>query len=907
MNMRLRPKLIALFLLSSLLPLVLTGWMTARWLSDMANETARTRASTILEIKKNRLEQYFARYRTDMETLTNGTQTLLSQQVQKLETVRDLYGQTVQHQFQEWTRETEAFAATEQLAKNLLSIDWVFRDGGEKITGERWPVLAATMTPSLNRFREKQGFDNVYLISAQGNVVLSGTPDPLLGKNLGKSPLKESSLGKLFTAALTKSNFQGFAPATYLDNGMTAWIGTPIHRDGNPDGRVIGVLAARFAPALLARITIPLGEADKNIHLYLVEPTHPTGTETGPAKTESTAATSAGSANFAHDKGVGARKGMDGQPMFSAWAPLSIAPWAGPSDPPWTIVAEQSLAQIFLTDAKQAIPFYKKQMDQSGYYDFFLIQPDGDIFFSATRQADFGTNLIHGPYAETNLGKLVRQVLAKPAFGLTDFAPYPPSNNEPAAFMAQPLLQDGALKLVVALQLPLETLTTLMQHRDGLESDGDAYLVGPDQRMRTDSIRDPQNHSVLASFANKGTDNTIHSEAVQAALAGKSDLLIGKNWSGKPVFTAFAPVQPGNDATWALVTETPILQGILPLHLLPAPVWLAALVSLLGCAGIGWMTANGLRQTLFRCVEPLQGMHGGQVSPSTMSRRTDEFGLVAREIQSIAERWQQVAQRLRTSGSQVVVMGSELSGLVQRAIADHSRDRTLVDWETGESATQEIAARIQQHLKQIQAMEQLLGRIDHTVLQGKNTLEQATTSAKAIADQTALFAETAQQINQLSMKAAFEVTTAGSEGKGVKRTGTVVMEIRKLAERGRIFADEIGELSLGMTYTVENARAILGSVASALQESAALMQGMVLADSAQHGQMVHIHGMTQELKGRIQSHATVLHQLTPVAEALAQQVSLLQGDLAFFNRGKGTPQSAAVSEAEMLAEGAMES
>ncbi|MBF0160732.1 MAG: methyl-accepting chemotaxis protein [Magnetococcales bacterium] len=886
----------ALFLLVSILPLALTGWITARWLGDVANETARSRASTILEIKKNRLEHYFSRYRADMEALTNGTQVLYNQRVQRLAVLRDLYGKAVQQQFQSWSHELELFAGIEQQAKNMATIDWVFRDGGEKITTERWPVLSANMAPSLNRFREKQGFDNLYFISAQGNVVLSALPDPLLGKNVGRGSLKECGLGKLFPHALGKSSAQGLAPCADLDNKLTAWMGTPIHKEGNAEGKIIGVLAARFSHTLLEKIPFTLEEGEKSVRLYLIGPDRRQYAGSDPNLTQEVLTAPGVLAALANEQGAGAQKGITGQAVFSAWAPIAMASFAAPQEAPWAVVAEQNMAHAFATDAKQAVPFYKKQMDQSGYYDFFLIQPDGEVFFSAARQADFGTNLIHGPYAATNFGKLFRQVLEKQSFALTDFEAYPPSNNEPAAFMAQPLLREGAVKMVVALQLPLETLTTLMQHRDGLEVDGDAYLVGPDKRLRSDSLRDPKQHSVLASFAGTVADNGVDSAAVQAALEGKTDLTVGQNWSGFPVFVAYSPLSWGGDTTWALLTEIPLIRGALPLHLLPRSVRWTAVGSLLFCLAVAWLAVSHLRRTLFQCVEPLQQMHGGKMTPSEVGKRTDEFGRVAREIQGVAERWRQVASRLRESGGLVVQTGAELSQWAQRELSARPQDALLTELDAGESATRECAGRLQQHLRQVQLLEQLLGRIQVTVVQGSDSLERAMTTAKEITEKMALFVETAQQTNQLSMRAAFEGAPV-ADGKSGKKSGTVMVEIRKLAEKGRIFADDISALSLGVADTVDNAHVLLSHTMAALQESAALLQGMAQADTAQHGQMVLIHTMTQEMKSRIQQQATVLHQWVPVAQTLAQQVAVLQKDLAFFDTGKAVASPVVAQEA----------
>ncbi|MDA3851751.1 MAG: hypothetical protein PF447_10820 [Spirochaetaceae bacterium] len=42
--------------------------------------------------------------------------------------------------------------------------------------------------------------------------------------------------------------------------------------------------------------------------------------------------------------------------------------------------------------------FYSNYIEQYGYYDLFLIHPDGDIFYSVSKEADFGTNLTNGLY-----------------------------------------------------------------------------------------------------------------------------------------------------------------------------------------------------------------------------------------------------------------------------------------------------------------------------------------------------------------------------------------------------------------------------------------------------------------------------------------------------------------------------
>ena len=64
---------------------------------------------------------------------------------------------------------------------------------------------------------------------------------------------------------------------------------------------------------------------------------------------------------------------------------------------------------------------------------------------------------------------------------------------------------------ILAAQLSIEDINSIMKERDGLGESGETYLVGPEGLMRSDSYIDPKNHSVESSFRNpnKGTVNTL--------------------------------------------------------------------------------------------------------------------------------------------------------------------------------------------------------------------------------------------------------------------------------------------------------------------------------------------------------------------------------------------------------------
>ena len=144
--------------------------------------------------------------------------------------------------------------------------------------------------------------------------------------------------------------------------------------------------------------------------------------------------------------------------------------------------------------------FFTRFVKEHAYYDLLLIHPHGEVVYSVAEEPDLGTNVIEGTYADSGLGRLVRKVIHTGRFGMADFEPYAPSHNYPAAFIAQPVLFEGKIELIVALQLSIEAINNIMQERVGMGRTGETYLVGMDKLMRSDSFLDPVNRSLEGIF-----------------------------------------------------------------------------------------------------------------------------------------------------------------------------------------------------------------------------------------------------------------------------------------------------------------------------------------------------------------------------------------------------------------------
>jgi methyl-accepting chemotaxis protein len=104
-------------------------------------------------------------------------------------------------------------------------------------------------------------------------------------------------------------------------------------------------------------------------------------------------------------------------------------------------------------------PWFHKMQQTREYYDIFLFDPQGNLVYTVFKELDFATNMNTGPWKETDLANAFRAARDNPKADeqhFFDFRPYKPSNDVPASFISQPILNpDGSLAGVLALHIDM--------------------------------------------------------------------------------------------------------------------------------------------------------------------------------------------------------------------------------------------------------------------------------------------------------------------------------------------------------------------------------------------------------------------------------------------------------------------
>ncbi len=527
--------------------------------------------------------------------------------------------------------------------------------------------------------------------------------------------------------------------------------------------------------------------------------------------------------------------------------------------------------------------FFNKYVSSYGYYDVFLISPAGDVFFTEAKEADYGTNLITGPYRDSGLARVFRNASDSRGFVLEDFAPYAPSDGEPAAFIAKPLYQDGQLTAVVALQLSIDAINNFMQVRDGMGETGESYLVGKDKRMRSDSFLDPRGHSVMASFAGSIADNGVDTAASRAALQGDTDVNIITDYNGHPVLSAYAPVAVGGH-NWALIAEIDAAEAFAIIEELKIDIVLILLVTIALIIITALKVARSV--TLPLGGEPKEMRQiAEQIAAGDLTRQFENseqqasvysaMRQMTHTLQAMISKIVEASNEIATTSEETSVVTQQSNGIVQQ----QQKESTQVAAATAQMTTsvQEVAssAAIASDAAEAASQEaqlardvtdktnQIINSLNQDISQAAQSIQALETQSAQIGSVMDVIRGIAEQTNLLALNAAIEAARAGEQGRGF---AVVADEVRSLAQKTQESTTDIE----AMISQLQNGTRQAVSIMQTSQEKT--RETLEMAGSAGNA-ITNISGSITEIRDMNLQIASAAEQQSAVSEEINMSIT----------------------------------
>ena len=312
-------------------------------------------------------------------------------------------------------------------------------------------------------------------------------------------------------------------------------------------------------------------------------------------------------------------------------------------------------------------PIFRNIIEKFGYYDMFLIDPQGTVVYTVYKETDFTTNFITGAYNDSNLARLVasvRRSKEKDYARVIDFEAYTPSYGAPAAFIASPIYSQPNSQLnnqskfvgVLAIQMPVDEINNVMTGNrkwegDGLGKSGETYLVGQDYLMRSVSrflVETPEEYiqTLTALGVNKETINRIRqyktsileqkvrTPAVEESLIGKQGIKIIRDYRDIPVLSSYAPLQI-EGLNWAILSEIDLAEAYAPIYDFERQLLISATLLMLLIILLAMAMASFFVKPINQLIESARKVASGQLDTIAVLETEDEFGELAQSFNAM--------------------------------------------------------------------------------------------------------------------------------------------------------------------------------------------------------------------------------------------------------------------------------
>lgn len=536
-------------------------------------------------------------------------------------------------------------------------------------------------------------------------------------------------------------------------------------------------------------------------------------------------------------------------------------------------------------------PVIRSYLEEFGYYDIFLANLDGIIVYSVFKELDFATSLTEGPYRNTNFAGAFSEARKAGLSGRrevvhVDYEPYLPSYEAPASFTAAPVFKDDRCIGVALMQMPIDPVNAIMKTRSGMGETGEAYLVGSDFLMRSDSFLDPENRSVAASFANP-EKGKVDTEATRSALDGVTGTKVVIDYNGNPVLSAFAPLTIGGNG-WAILAEIDRAEAFAPVAHMRSWILLTALAGVIVICVAGIYLARTImapiggepgevKATVLEIARgnlvldiPLRPGDTGSIlyhmREMALSLRnhlrqialqSEELTESARQLEELAAGMDRGASDLDLQATTFAATGEELTATI--GDISKSAEQSSEFTQNVSQSVAEMSSSIQEVANNSATGRQVAQNADEQSAEVMGLMQQLGDAAVEIGKVVKLITDIANQTNLLALNATIEAASAGEAGKGFA-----------------VVANEVKALASGTARATEQIRQQIDAIQGKTQTSVEGISRVVQVIS-------EVNLISQSIASAVEEQTAVTAEISTTVQSVADGAASMAGSVEYVN------------------------
>jgi len=256
----------------------------------------------------------------------------------------------------------------------------------------------------------------------------------------------------------------------------------------------------------------------------------------------------------------------------------------------------------------------------------------------------------------------------------------------------------------------------------------------------------------------------------------------------------------------------------------------------------------------------------------------DEIGMMIIATDNLVEQLHSILSDVQ-KGIDTMANASDDTSNTSEQLSQSSNEQAASVEEIA-ATIEQISANINQNNENAQTTNKYSEDANNSISQVAAKSEQAVNANKTILDKIDIINDIAFQTNILALNAAVEAARAGEHGKGF---AVVAGEVRKLAEKSKIAAQEIVTLSQQSFNITSEAGKIMNETIPKVNQTSMLISEIVASTIEQTNGTNQVNNAIQQLNIITQQNAQAAEQLSANASELAAKAKDINEMISFFS------------------------
>lgn len=355
---------------------------------------------------------------------------------------------------------------------------------------------------------------------------------------------------------------------------------------------------------------------------------------------------------------------------------------------------------------------------------------------------------------------------------------------------------------------------------------------------------------------------------------GKSRYLWPENEEGRWKFQYFKYFEPYKAYISVSIYEDDLYSFI---NNFLGVIWISVLVSIAVFFIVFSLFLNPIINVVKNAQKVTKDISAGDLTNKISIKSNDEIGSLMEDLKTMQEKLKSIIYDIVNGADSILDSSIKVnndSNSVSSGVSVQASSIQQV------SATlEEFGANISKNEENSRETERISFTASEGVQKGHEVTQQAVTAMNKIAEKIAIVGAIAKQTNILALNAAIEAARAGEAGKGFAVVST---EVNKLAERSKLAAQEIEELSSVGVSLSNSAGQELEEIVKEINRTAEFVKQISSASREMSIGVNQINQAINQLNLISQQNATSSDSLAQYAMELENQAIKFKDSVSFF-------------------------